>query len=117
MLQTISAESNSISEMAGETAEMKWTSVPENNLIGSFALYREKPERLQISAEIAGTITYNKNYTNRLTVVRRKSGNDDIIITATLTKLAISDINTYRILLTTSLKTLISTIILDVKGL
>ena len=102
--------------MVGETATMKWTIVPGNKLTGYFQLYIEKPERIRISVEIIyGSIHYNTSYTGRLTVVRNKSGNH-IIITATLTKLAYSDTNTYK-LEVRSMTDLISSINLDVKGL
>ena len=114
MLQTISAESNSISKIVGELAIMKWTIVPGIKVTGTFALYTEKP-KLKIAFEvIIGTTKYHSNYTDRLTVVRSKLG-DNIIITATLTKLALRDINTYE-LVVLSVPELTSAINLDVKG-
>ena len=105
--------------MVGETATMKWTIDPENNPIEMFQLYVEKPEQIRIALE--GSTSYNTGYTSRLTVVRNKSGNY-IIITATLTKLAYNDTNTYKLTVGVVYKVvsdtlLTSSINLDVKGL
>ena len=116
MLQTISTESSTISKIIGETTIMKWTIVPAGNPTGTFELFIQKPVLLRISYEVKeGKSLYDTSYTNRLTVVRSKSGND-IIITDTLTKLAYNDTNTYKLEVRSS-PDLTSTINLDIKGL
>ena len=103
--------------MVGETATMKWTIVPGGNATGIFELSIQKPVPLRISYEINnGTSHYdNTSYNNRLTVVRSKPGND-IIITATLSKLTLNDTNTYTLEVLSKKNNLFSSINLDVKG-
>ena len=102
--------------MVDETATMKWTVILQSKAVGIFVLFIMHPRKKLIAYELKnGNIIYLSNYADRLTVVRSKSGNDEII-TSKLTKLAYSDTNVYYLELN-STKFLVSLIKLEVKGL
>ena len=97
--------------MVGETATMKWTIIPKNTTVGAFILFIENPVQIKLANDVNGKIFYNSNYTNRLSVVKSKSGKD-VVFTVKLTKLAL-----YQLLVTSSQKHMLSSIYLDVKGI